>query len=436
MEKNTKFKVGIGASKANEARKAGKEAAEEALENLQTKPDVILLFATAHYNHLGGFKELLKGVWEVLPKGTLLLGGEVAGFMTQRGVYAKGVTALTLSYPNMNVAYGVGENIKRNPKKAAKKCAAMIKQQLKHTYDNKIVFTFISPTTTMSIPGIEDFSNIKSKLLANMMLPMTSIAQKVFQKGLGTDQEVIEDFSRYLPEFCLINLATMDGLTLGTNYQFLNKKVLKETVLALAIETDIPFNLDYTSSATELPDKTFKITDMTKDGKIVKTINNKPAFKELQRIMNWTKEEELHDDRWLITTFKYPLSYQRNGKTQLRCIGMLLGDYLGFLNKVEDTDITMVVTSRGKMVESVDKVLTMNQPLFGYFISCVVRQGFLGIKAFDVQEKLKHYFKDKPFILLYSGGESIKKPDEELEYLNFAFTSAIFEDNKVHSNIS
>jgi len=435
MEKNTQFKVGMGASKGDEARKAGKEAAEEALKDLQAKPDVVLLFATAHYNHLGGFKELLKGVWEVLPKGTLLLGGEVSGFMTKKGVYAKGVTALTLAYPNMNVAYGIGENIKRNPKKAAKKCAAMIKRKLKHTYGNKIVFTFVSPTTTMNIPGIEDFSNIKSKLLADIVLPMTSIAQKVFQKGFGTDQEIVEDFSHYLPDFGLINIATMDGLTLGTNYQFLNKKVVKETVIALAIETDIPFSLDYSSSATELPDKTFKITDITKDGRIVKTINNKPAFKELQRIMNWTEEEELHDDRWLITSFKYPFSYKKNGKTKLRCIGMILGDYLGFLNKVENTNITMAATSRGKMVESVDEVLTIDQPLFGFFSSCVVRQGFLGIKAFDVQEKLKNYFRDKPFLVLYSGGESIKKPNEQLEYLNFAFTSAIFEDNKTHSTI-
>ena len=145
--------------------------------------------------------------------------------------------------------------------------------------------------------------------------------------------------------------------------------------------------------------------------------------------MGWTKEEELHEDRWLVTSLKYPFSYQKNNKTCLRCIGMILGNYLGFMNKVDNTEITMANMSREKMVEIVDKVLNVNKPFFGYFSSCIVRQGFLGIRVFEVQEKLKNYFQGKPFLVVYSGGESIKKPNQKIEYLNLTFTSAIFGDN-------
>jgi hypothetical protein len=43
-----------------------------------------------------------------------------------------------------------------------------------------------------------------------------------------------------------------------------------------------------------------------------------------------------------------------------------------------------------------------------------------------VQKKLKQYFKDKPFLLIYSGSEAIYKPDEGLDFLNETITSAIF----------
>ena len=83
--------------------------------------------------------------------------------------------------------------------------------------------------------------------------------------------------------------------------------------------------------------------------------------------------------------------------------------------------------STDKMVESVDELLKPKDQEFGYFTSCIARQGFLGPKAFQVQEKLKQYFKEKPFLLTYVGGEGIKKQGSELEYLNETLTCAIFE---------
>jgi hypothetical protein len=355
------------------------------------------------------------------------MGGEIPGFLNQQGAYAKGVTALAYSYPNMNFAWGFGKNVKRSPKKAARNCAKMIKKQLTNKYDEKIILAFNSPTTMMTVPGIKDFSNIKSKTLAKIMLPMTSFVQKVFQKGLGTDQETLEEFVKHFPDYGAINLTNMNGLTLETNCHFLNKKVLKKTFLALVIESDIKYNLNC-GNAVELTDKKFKITKTTKNRRIVKEINNKPAFEELQRIMGWTKEEELLEDRWLITTFKYPFTYQLEDKTHLRCLAMILGDYLGFYHRIENTDITMGKITRQSMVDSVDELLNVKKPIFGYFVSCIVRQGFLGIKSFEIQEKLKDYFNGKPFLLLYSGGELIKKPNQQPEQLNEAITSAIFKE--------
>ena len=109
--------------------------------------------------------------------------------------------------------------------------------------------------------------------------------------------------------------------------------------------------------------------------------------------MGWEKDGELLEGRWLITTMRYPLVFKINEKPHPRCIGMILGDYLGFFNKIENTEITMGEVTREKMVESVDEILKPKEPSFGYFVSCSARQGLLGIKAFDIQEKLKKYLK-------------------------------------------
>ncbi|PNX48255.1 MAG: hypothetical protein BV459_02695, partial [Thermoplasmata archaeon M11B2D] len=140
-----KFEAAVGMSRKWDAREAGREVAETAIKKLSRPPDFFLLFSTIHYEKHGGFQEFLNGVWDVLPKGTPLVGGTVAGFMNPEGCYTRGATAMAVSYPNMNVAVGFGKNTKRNPLTAARKCAKMLKEGLKESsYQNKFIMTIIS----------------------------------------------------------------------------------------------------------------------------------------------------------------------------------------------------------------------------------------------------------------------------------------------------
>jgi len=423
-EYKPELEAAVGTSTKKDAREAGREVAKNTLSKMKSKPDFFLLFPTAHYESQGGFKEFLSGVWEILPEGTPLIGGTMAGFLNHQGVYARGATALAVSYPNMDVTIGYGKNTKRNHKKAAKNCAMMLKNGLKNNHENKIIFSFISASEIISIPGLKDITNIKSKLLAKTMLPMFSFVQKVFQKGLGNEQEVLEHLTKMLPEFNILHGSAMNSVSLETNYQFFNKKVLTKAALCLAIETDMNFRLEYANAAEKMNIE-FKITDMSKNRRIIKKINNKPAFKELQRIMDW-QSGELHEDRWLKTFMEFPFMFYKNNKISIRCVGMIVGSYLGFFSKIENEEASMAHMSQSRMVEAVEEVLTCNKPEFGFLTSCINRQAFLGIKVYDVQEKLKRYFKEKPFLLVYAGGEGIRKHGEELEYLNESITSAIF----------
>jgi len=152
-----------------DAREAGREVAREVIQKLKTPPSFFLLFSTIHYEKHGGFEEFLAGVWDVLPKGTPLVGGTVAGFMNEYGCYSRGAVALASSYVNIDVAIGSGKNTKKNPEKAAKECAHAILNGLKDSkYDESFLFQLVSGATIPHFPGVGSSFIIKGKYKSSL----------------------------------------------------------------------------------------------------------------------------------------------------------------------------------------------------------------------------------------------------------------------------
>jgi hypothetical protein len=102
----TDFKASVEISRKWDGEEVAIEIVDK-IKNKMSKPKFILLFTTIHYEK--EFKKLLSGIKDAFPDSPLI-GGTVAGFMTQEGCYTRGVTALAVDYPNMNVAVGIGHN--------------------------------------------------------------------------------------------------------------------------------------------------------------------------------------------------------------------------------------------------------------------------------------------------------------------------------------
>jgi len=422
------LKVAVGTSIKQNARDAGKEVAEITLKRLEGKPNFFLLFCTLDYEDTGGFENLLGGVWSVLPEGTLLAGGTVTSFLNSDGCYAKGVTSLAISYPNMNIISGYGKNTKRNPKKAGKQAAKMLKNNFSNEFDTKILLSFISGTKNPEIPGVKDTSFTSSKIMARISLLLMAFFQKVLLKGVGREQEVLEVITKELPDFNLIHGSITCGAPYLRNFQFYNKKIFKDAAVVLGIECDIPLHLDFSTGAKKTDNKLI-ITKTTRNRNMVKQFNNKPAFPEFLRSMGWTKES-IGDFKWTDRGVRYPIAYEKNGKILLRTPLLIFGDYMGSVCKIEQNDVFIANMTSQDILDSTDEVLAPNEPLFGFFSSCLSQRDLLGIKVFQVQEKLKHYFKDKPFLLLYLGGEAVYKPRGDIYYHNESICSAIFYKHK------
>jgi hypothetical protein len=403
----------------------GEKVAKELVEKIKQKvpnPKFILLFATIDYKD--EFKKILSGLKTAFPKSPLI-GGTVMAFITPENCYARGVTAFALNYSQMDVAVGIGHNTKRNPKKAAKECSKMIENKLKDSkYKNKILLSFISGSEVPEFPGVGRKSIIKSGTLAKTMMSSFKFSQEVLQKGFGRECEVLDELIKNLPTYYLIGGSLVDD-KLNENYQFLNENFFTESVVCLGIKTDIDFNLNYANGAV-LGDIKFKITKFSEDKQIVHEINNKPAVPEFLKLMNWP-ENFVDEKRWKRILPYFPVAFNKNNEIFLRPISMMLSNSMGFMSRIETSNVFVTFMSGLRMVNAVNDTLTKKyKPDFGLFSSCAVRLMGLGYKIYDVRKKLLNYFEGKPFLLIYAAGEYVYEPKIGLQYLQESIASSLF----------
>jgi len=412
------FKAAVGMSRLWDAKAAGRELAEDILKRLDgKKPDFILLFATIHYEKHGGFQEFLNGVWEILPKGTCLIGGTIMGFINPQGTFTRGATALAVSYPHMDLALGLGRNTKRTPEMAAFTCAKMIKNKLKKSkYQNKFLFDMISGVKVPSFPIIGRKSVMKSGLIGRLASPLFSLLEVTFQKGFGNEEEILDIISKELDDYGILHTSSLNT-DLSTNYQFYGNSVLSNSVVCLGISTDLNFNSSFGCRTSSK--KQFEITGISKDKRIITEINGKPASSEYLKLVGWqgkmpTERQFLYG---LCTYF--PIFFQDGGVNYLRPITSILGGSIVLMSKFEKKEGYIASICGNRLMGSVDDLFIQEEnPMVGIFSSCAVRLMALGSMAFAEKEKLDSYFKGNPFILVFCSGEGVRKPSCKVNYFN------------------
>lgn len=422
----------IGMSRKWDAREAGREVAETAIQNLTRPPDFFLLFATIHYEKYGGFQEFLNGVWDVLPKKTPLVGGTVTGFMNNYGCFSRGASALAVSYPSMDVAIGVGKNTKRNPNRAAKQCADMIQNGLKESaYKNKFLLNFISGPVMPSIPGVGQKKYIRSGFVSNFALQALGLSQALVQKGLGREDEIFEETAQQLPDYQMILGTSMDDYKGMRNYQFYNDKILTNAVVNLGVATDLSLNV-YTTHGMKETDLHFTITKLGAGNHAICKINDKPAVPELLRLLEWP-EGFLTEETMIHTILYYPISLKRHGREVPVVMPMIMKNYIIIPCVIDDGEVSILTVSGKGLINAVKENLHYfdgMQPEFGLFSACMTILQTLGHKTNIIQEELHHYFKDKSFLLFYGAGEGTYSPSKNITYANMSFNTAIFGNSK------
>ncbi|MEF8879310.1 MAG: FIST N-terminal domain-containing protein [Candidatus Thermoplasmatota archaeon] len=418
----------VGMTRKWDAREAGREVARNTIKNLKTPPSFIILFSTIHYKDHGGFEEFLKGVWDVIPKGTPLVGGTVAGFINNYGCYTRGATALAASHSDMDVSACFGKNTKRNPKKATRKSANSIKNDFKESiYQNKFLLNLVSGPEIPSMPGLGKKKIIESGLLSKFAMQAIGISQKLLQKGLGREDEVFDEMILNLPKFNMILGATTDNYRGLRNYQFLNNEVLKNSIVNLGISTDLDLDV-FTTHGMKKTNVKFDITKISRSKHIIHEINNEPAVAELLKLLGWP-EGFLNEKTMEFIMPYYPISLNRNNKETPVVLPFILKDSI-MIPCTIDKGTSYFFTMSGKnLIQAVErnlKNIKISKPKFGLSSACMTILDTLGNDSYIIKEKMQDYFGSNPYILFFVAGEGSSSPLRNLTYANMSFNTVVF----------
>jgi hypothetical protein len=423
-----KFEASVGMSRKWDAREAGREVAKKTIEKLSNPPDFFLLFSTIHYEKHGGFQEFLNGVWDVLPKGTSLIGGTVPGFMNNYGCYTRGATALAVSYPNMDVVLGVGKNTKRNPKKAAEQSAEMIERGfIKSRYKNRFILNFISGPETWKIPGQGYKKIVDSGFWSRFAILAYGISQYLLQKGSGREDEIFEEMVKKFPKYYMLLGASMDDYRGISNYQFFGNKILTNSVVNLGLATDLDLNVCTTHGMKRTNIK-FEITKLSKDKHIIKEINKKPPVPELLRLLNWP-EGFLNEKTMYSIIPYYPISFKRHGKEVPTIMPGFLKDSIVTPSIIDLGEVSILTLNGKDLIYAAKEGLQFFEKMnieFGLFSTCVTILTTLGYKINIIRNEIVENLKGKPFLMFFSAGEGTYSPEKNLTYANISFNTALF----------
>jgi len=424
-KEEVKLEVGVGFSEKWNAWDAGREVAETAIKKLMQPPDFFLLFSTIHYEKHGGFQEFLNGVWDVLPKGTPLVGGTVAGFINPYGCCAQGATSLAASYPEMDVSVGIGHNTKRDPIAAARTCAKMIKTDLKSShYSHSFIYEITSGGTIPQFPGLGRKRVVSSGLISRLAPYLTGISLTMLQRGVGREEETLAELVRQFPDYHIIGGSSMDDNNMVENYQFFNTNISKNSIVALGIKTDLKIQVNTTYGLKET-DVKLQITKKDRSERIIKEIDNTSALNGFLKKIGWP--EDFIDERLYRKTMFIPLGFKKDDMLFPNVIGLFLGKNILVGFKLEKDDLILCSASGKSLLDSVDENLAQFQNQnnhFGLIVSCAARLETLGRNIYVTQEKLLKFFGDKPFLLIYAGGEDTYIPGVGQRHINESFNVA------------
>jgi hypothetical protein len=411
---------------ATSRRWKGMEAAAELWSKIKKgapDPKFILLFATIDYKD--EFKDILSHLTLEF-KNALLVGGTVAGFINQDGCYTRGVTALAVDYPNMDVVVGIGHNTKRNPEKAGLECAKQIKEGLKNSkWKNGFIFSFISGMEIPKMPGMEG-GVIKSGTITKLVKGGMKISQFLMQKSVGREEDVLDQIVEELPDFGMIHGSTIDNLKMGKNYQFCGAEILTNAVVCLGIRSDMNSDSDFGNGAKA--NTKFDITEISKNNQIVSKINGQAAPAEFSRLLK-KPVDLLFDGKYYSKRFPYfPCGMFQGDRLLLRAFGLVMSDSMLSMSKMRRGDIFTVSITGKDMIESVKTTLSSigKKPDFGLGVECAIRLMTLGSNIEKERDSMKAFLKERPFLVIYVSGEGVKKPNHEYFYMNESFAMTLF----------
>lgn len=403
------FKAGVGLSHKWDAREAGREAAEKCLANLKEKPKVTFIFSTIHYEK--NFEELLKEVRDVLP--APLVGCTGSSILAPDEIITRGVGILSIS-GKIDVSTGVEENIRRDPEGKGERLAKRILKDMNTSeYKNKVIFMFPSGPIIPPIPYVNRL--MRTGLMARLF-PIMKGLFSITGTGPGREEYILKGLVKGSNgEVPIIGGSSADNYKYTRNFQFLDNKAYKNSVVALGLSSSLKFGFG-AEHGLKSTSKTVKVTRSR--GNVIFELDNKPAWKRLVEIHQIPKSLE---ERW---KKEYPLfgSYKSLGEEKVDGIYNIwrpchvASNAIFFMRDIKEGTTLQVCEGSGKEVvlaakEAIELATRdIGNPLFAVVLSCASREMKVHAQIDEERKYLKEALSGIPFMGYYVFGQELYQP--------------------------
>lgn len=366
------IQAGVGKSKNQDSKKAGKEACEMAISQMgANKPDLIIAFASVKFDQ----EQILQGVRTIAE--APLIGCSDSGEITTDGPDSQSVIVMALHASEIEFTIGIGKGIKAGSRGAGKQVAENIVQKA------------------------------KDKLSMFIMLP----------DGLtGNGADIVRGAQDVLGKhFPIMGGSAGDDFKFEKTFEYYNDQVLNDAVVGVGLSGKFAWGVgvQHGWEPIGLPMKVTK-----SEGAVLKELDNKPALRIYQDYFG-KKAEELIKEPIARMAYTYPLGMSVKGSDELLIRDVVIANEKGEITCAaeipQDSEVRLMLGDPEKAIKSAKKAaenaksqLKGASPKVVFVFDCMARCKLLGqgIRTKDEIDAIQNVLgKDVPLIGFYTYGE-------------------------------
>lgn len=367
------IKAGVGLSQnLNDHKKAGVEAASQAIEKLEgEKPSILFAFSSIKYNQ----EDVLRGIREAEPS-AIIVGGSAAGEITSWKTVFDGVNVLAISSDSIKFVTGNGTGVSADSFKAGAMAASEVVKNSNGEKPN----LFIMLPDGMTGNGAAIVDGVKSILGENA---------SIIGGSLGDD---------YL---------------FKKTFEYHNKEVLTDVVVGVGLYGNFAygFGIKHGWEPVGLPLKVTKA-----DGVKLQEVDGNPALKVYEDYFG-KDATELVKEPLARMAYTYPIGIAVEGSDELLIRDPVIANEKGEISMAaaipQGATIRLMIGDREKAIAAAKTAadvafgqLSGATPKFILMFNCMARNKLLGVRCHEENDIVsKSIGESVPMVGFYTYGE-------------------------------
>ncbi|MFP4115659.1 MAG: FIST N-terminal domain-containing protein [Candidatus Aenigmatarchaeota archaeon] len=429
------IQVGIGVSDLSDGFKAAQSAAKQAANQAASgeNPTFSLVFVSSEYNDqvekvTKGFNKILGDDWMGCTSDSEL--NSILGF--SRGT----IEVLSLNSKYLHFSPTLIEDYRSEPKKKAKNAAEEV-------VDEANVERSVHATSQYMRSTKKDFSDIiKNPPYFVMTFPGGFYYDKDDKPVPGAEIEFLDGIKEVLgPHIPIIGGSASIPMEnyftqkKGPNYVFANGKYAKSGAVVAFVVSELYFSYGLEHGFEKTTDMTL-ITEVGRQGRVIKELDNKPALSRYSEVIDVDKEDLLDDIGKY--TMQRPVSVFDTSQNIYPKVALLNPQNKEFLQgsfKYGEGQSVMISSFNAeKTVNALKKSINNAvedrnfDPALVLFSTCGIRRILLEEDVEKAIDKVKQSYPEVPFFGFYTAGEIGGRRNQPAQYNNITATNLVISD--------